>query len=133
MAERNALTRARIDALKPKETDYKVPDGGGLYLLVSTAGGKLWRLRYRRDGEQRQLAFGEYPDVSLKAVRDTRDKAQFQLAKGIDPNTVRNSARIGKEPDSFAVVAPEWFDKREPTWAPTPSPLVSSPMANSQT
>jgi hypothetical protein len=32
---------------KPKDKPYKLFDGGGLYLEVMPAGGKLWRLKYR--------------------------------------------------------------------------------------
>ena len=38
------LTVKQIDSSKPKEKDYKLSDGGGLYLLVKTNGGKYWRL-----------------------------------------------------------------------------------------
>ena len=41
-----ALTDAAIRAAKPRERDYKLADSGGLYLLVTPAGGKLWRLKY---------------------------------------------------------------------------------------
>jgi len=34
MAEWNVLIRARIDALKPRETDYKLPGGGSLSAAV---------------------------------------------------------------------------------------------------
>lgn len=41
------LTDIQVSKAKPRERDYKLTDGGGLYLLVTTAGGKLWRLKYR--------------------------------------------------------------------------------------
>ena len=41
-----ALTELAIKHLKAKPTVYRVADGGGLCLEVSTAGGKLWRWRY---------------------------------------------------------------------------------------
>ena len=34
-----ALTDTAIKAAKPKDCDYKIADGGGLYLLVTKAGG----------------------------------------------------------------------------------------------
>ena len=57
-----ALTDTAIRAARPKERDYKLADGGGLYLLVTKAGGKLWRLKYRTHGVERKLALGKYPD-----------------------------------------------------------------------
>ncbi|WBY06818.1 Arm DNA-binding domain-containing protein [Sphingomonas sp. 7/4-4] len=31
--------------------DYKLADGGGLYLLIRPNGSKLWRFKYRFDGK----------------------------------------------------------------------------------
>ena len=41
-----ALVRPPSKKRKPKSTAYKLTDGGGLYLLVTPSGGKLWRLDY---------------------------------------------------------------------------------------
>ena len=38
-----ALTDTAISEAKPKDEPYSVSDGGGLYLWVTPAGGKLWR------------------------------------------------------------------------------------------
>ena len=61
-----ALTDTAIRNAKPRERDYKLADGGGLYLLVTPAGGRLWRLKYRADGVERKLSIGKYPAVSLE-------------------------------------------------------------------
>jgi hypothetical protein len=53
------LTDARIRTAKPAEKPYKLADERGLYLLVNPGGGKLWRLKYRVDGKEKLLAFGE--------------------------------------------------------------------------
>ena len=54
------LTDAKVRSLKTRETQYKVSDSEGLYLLVSPSGGKLWRLAYRFHGKQKSLALGRY-------------------------------------------------------------------------
>jgi hypothetical protein len=41
------LSDAIIRNAKPKDGPYKLFDGGGLFLLIVPAGGKLWRLKYR--------------------------------------------------------------------------------------
>jgi hypothetical protein len=43
-----------------------------MYLEVSLAGGKLWRLKYRFGGKGKLLALGRYPEISLK-VSETPD------------------------------------------------------------
>ena len=41
------LNARQIDTAKPKEKEYKLTDGGGLYLLVKPNGARYWRLKYR--------------------------------------------------------------------------------------
>lgn len=115
------LSDAQIRALKPSVKATRHFDAGGLYLEVSPAGGKLWRLKYRVDGSEKRLALGKYPDVSLKDAREKRDEARQLLAKGIDPSTHRKAARASREATatSFEVIAREWFERMSPTWAPS--------------
>ena len=85
------LTDAKIRALHGKalkgEIVGKAADGGGL----NFQNGKYWRMSYRFDGKQKTLALGVYPDISLKAAREARDKARTLLAQGIDPNEQKKS------------------------------------------
>lgn len=41
------LNDTRIREAKPNDRDYKLSDFNGLYLLVRSTGGKLWRFAYR--------------------------------------------------------------------------------------
>jgi hypothetical protein len=59
------LTDTRIKTLKSGAAPVKVADSGGLHILVTPAGGKLWKLAYRFAGRQKTLSFGRYPDTSL--------------------------------------------------------------------
>ena len=58
---------------------YKLFDERGLFLLVTPAGGKWWRLRYKFDGKEKLLSLGVYPDVGLKDARTRRDDARKLL------------------------------------------------------
>nr|WP_230589562.1 Arm DNA-binding domain-containing protein [Bordetella hinzii] len=40
------LTDIKVRTAKPGEKNYKLADGGGLYLLVKADGGKYWRYDY---------------------------------------------------------------------------------------
>jgi len=108
------LTETAIKNAKPKEKDYNLSDGGGLQLLVTTAGGKLWRYRYRFDGKERApLAIGKYPEITLKDARERHAEARKLLAHGIDPNRVKKEERAAKEAttaNTFARIAEEWFE-----------------------
>lgn len=44
-------------------------DGDGLYLFLSSAGGKLWRMDYAFEGKRKTLSLGKYPAVGLKEAR----------------------------------------------------------------
>lgn len=47
--------------------------------MVTPAGGKWWRLRYRYDDKDKLLSLGVYPDVSLKGARERRDQLRKQI------------------------------------------------------
>lgn len=109
-----ALTATAINAAKAKDKPYKLTDTLGLYLLVTPAGGRLWRMNYRFSGKQKTLSFGSYPDVSLAKARDWRSSARELLAEGKDPAEVRKEeerAERGKSNASFRIIGDEWLDR----------------------
>ena len=89
-----SLTDAKLRALKPKVTSYKVSDAEGLHVLVPVNGSKLWRWAYRFGGKQKVLALGHYPDVSLLDARRARDDAKRLLGQGTDPSQARKLDRL---------------------------------------
>ncbi len=115
------LSDVKLRSAKPKDKDYKLTDGKGLYLLVTKTGGKLWRLDYRFAGKRKTLALGSYPEVSLTAARDKRTVAREQVASGIDPSEIvkAQKAAQGGEADNFEVVAREWHKKYSGSWSPS--------------
>ena len=50
------LTDTGIKNAKPRAKPYKLADGGGMYLLVTTKGQKWWRLDYRLHGKRKTLS-----------------------------------------------------------------------------
>jgi len=109
------LSNAAISGVKPREKPFKLADGGGLYLLVTPAGKRWWRLKFRVHGREKLLSFGIFPDVSLKEARDRRDDARRDLAKGIDPSVKRRAEKLAGG-NTFEAVAREWFEKFSPHW-----------------
>ena len=111
-----ALSDAAVRAAKPREAQYKLFDGGGLFLIVKPAGGKLWRLKYRHDGKEQQLTIGVFPEVGLKEARKRRDDAREQIADGLNPSQERKRAAIAQAiaaDNTFDLVAEEYIAKRE--------------------
>lgn len=91
------LTDIQIRNAKPKDKDYKIADGGGLYLFVTAIGGKLWRCDYRFYGKRKTLSFKAYPAISLVEARDEREKAKQLLAKGVDPGALKKEVAETKK------------------------------------
>lgn len=108
------LSDVKVKSAKPKDKQYKLPDGKGLFLLVLPSGGKYWHFRSKAGGKEKLMSFGTYPEVSLAAARDKRDEARKQIASGVTPADVRKaqkSARDEAEANSFEVIAREWHSK----------------------
>ena len=85
------LTDIRVSKAKSQKKQVTLFDGGGLFLLITPSGGKLWRFKYRFDGREKLLALGAYPEICLADARQRRDEARRQVAHGIDPGAVRKA------------------------------------------
>lgn len=122
------LSEVKVRNTKSQENEYKLFDGGGLFLLVTPSGGKLWNLKYRFEGKEKKLALGTYPEISLADARERRDKARRQLANGIDPRAVRKAQKQADtaETETFEVIAREWHTRFRPTWSPGHSVTIMS-------
>jgi integrase len=110
-----ALNDTVIKAAKPRQTNRKLADEKGLYLLVTPAGGKLWKVKFRHLGKEKKLSLGAYPDVSLAKARKLRDTAREQLAEGQDPALERRKAKFTAKLGAgvtFASVAKEYIDSK---------------------
>jgi integrase len=114
-----ALTIKEIENAKPMAKKYKMADGGGLCLLVAPSGAKLWVWRYRFDGSEKNMHFGEYPLLALKDARDLHFSAKKLLASGVNPMAERKAEAEAKQQEakalerkadsSFEKVARKWW------------------------
>ena len=113
------LSDAKVKNSKPKDADYKLADGFGLYLLVTPTGGKLWRLDYRFNQKRKTMALGVYPTVSLADARQRRDDAKRLLDANVDPSEVKKAQKEARHSagDTFEAVAREWYKARLETWS----------------
>jgi len=112
------LSDMKIQKIKAQDKPITLFDGGGLFLLITPSGGKLWRFKYRFNGKEKKIAFGAYPTISLLDARHKRDEAKRQLANGIDPAEVRQAQKQAniQETETFEVVAREWHNKFKANW-----------------
>ncbi|CAB1207561.1 tyrosine-type recombinase/integrase [Acinetobacter bouvetii] len=108
------LTDAQVRKIKPLDKKKRYSDEKGLYLEVTPAGGRFWRLKYRFNGRESTLTIGSYPEISLAQARRARDEARIQLYKNIDPNAVKNE-RLQQTDENllFKSLAMEWMEDRK--------------------
>lgn len=113
------LSEVKARNAKPKSKPYKIADGEGLFLLVTPAGGKYWRLKYFFEGKEKLLALGVYPEVGLADARERRRDARKLLSAGKDPAQEKKESKQQTRQNSancFESVAREWFENQKPGW-----------------
>jgi hypothetical protein len=116
-----SLTDAKVRAAKAKPRPYKLSDSGGLFVLVTPSGGKLWRLKFRHHGKEKSLALGAYPKISLQAARKQRDAACDALETGTDPAAEKKRQKravVDAAAITFEIVARQWHANHEHEWTP---------------
>jgi len=104
-----ALTDIEIRKARVSSKTYRLSDGGGLHLLVTPAGGKLWRWKYRVGGREKLMSFGRYPDVPLALARVRHAEARRLLATGADPMAERKAEKAAAA-TSFQSIASAWWE-----------------------
>jgi hypothetical protein len=101
-----------------EEGGNKLFDGGGLFLALMPSGSKKWRMKYRFNGKENLLTFGDYPTVTLADARQRRESVKRQLADGTDPALQREIDRqvaAAAADNTFKAVSDEWLRKMR--WA----------------
>lgn len=97
----------------------KHADGNGLYLELTKAGGRYWRMKYRFGGKEKRMAFGVYPAVSLKQARDLTNEARKVLADGGDPGELRRSEKVKvahEAVNTLEAVSRDWLTHQAARW-----------------
>lgn len=111
------LNDLAIRNAKPGDKDFKLADSGGLYLLITKSGSRLWRQKYRFNGAEKVLAHGKYPQVGLGAARSRRDQAKELLAAGKDPGAEKQIAKKAGD-GTFEAWAMAWHANQANGWEP---------------
>ena len=106
------LTIGAVKAAAPGPRAYKMFDASGMFLFVTPAGHKSWRLKYRWRGREKLLVLGRWPDMALPAARTARELAKQQLLAGVDPGKKADRG------DSFEVIARAWHAHQLERWSP---------------
>ena len=112
-----ALTDTQIRQAKPKIKDYKLFDGGGLFLLVTKSGGKHWKLKYKFDGKEKKLSLGTYPTVTLSEARILKEQYKQNITNKINPSDIKKQDKeiqlqeTESKTNTFKLIALERLEK----------------------
>ena len=115
------LNDRQIRNAKPAEAGKKAKlfDGGGLYLEVTPAGGKIFRLKYRIGGKEKTLTIGKYPAVSLSEARQAAENARRLLVSGQDPSEAKQQEKRERQAaalNTFESIARRWHTDNLHRW-----------------
>lgn len=123
MAKLNSdlLDDLTIKAAKPREKEYTLRDGNGLFLLVHPSGAKYFQLRTTLLGKPKKIQLGTYPLLSLaNARKEAREKRDMVKIDHVDPVIQAKLAKHQKRQDSqntFKLIAEEWLEIKQRTLA----------------
>lgn len=114
------LTVLQVKNAAPRDKDYGLADGGGLFLWIRAAGGKSWRFRFRLDGKQSHISLGTVDKVALAQARQLASEARQLVAQGMHPGLEREAkkaqAAIARA-NTFKGLALEWHQHKTPRWS----------------
>lgn len=114
------LSDLKIRNAKPTEVGYRLPDGDGLHLFVTPAGGKWWRIRFRFGGREQLLSIGSYPTMTLAQARERRAEVRADLKAKRDPRREAVpepvAAPVGP---TFREIALQWHAIEASRWKPS--------------
>jgi integrase len=133
MKTMSKLTAKHVENAKPKEREYKLADGSGLYLRVRATGAKSWLFCFRLPNNRRliSMTIGSVNDLSLKEARVSLPELRKLVAEGIDPRKARaaiqteNSQAITMQMlfnawiefhKATKKVTSEWIKRHEDRW-----------------
>lgn len=110
------LTEPKLKAAKSKDKEYKLFDGGGLYLLIRPTGKKYWKYKYRFHGKEKKLSIGVYPEIGLKQARQIHTQAKELLAQNIDPSLYKQREKerqVHIAINTFSALTSEWLEVKK--------------------
>ena len=114
------LTALQVKNAAPRERDYGLADGGGLFLWIRGAGGKSWRFRFRLDGKQSHISLGTVDKVTLAQARQLASESRQLVARGRHPGLERKVARAQaaiSRANTFKSLALEWHQHKSQRWS----------------
>lgn len=112
------LAVTQINNAKPRDKEYSLADGNGLYLRITPNGTKAWIFNYIHPvtKKRKNIGLGKFPEITLASAREKCRTMRQQVAEGIDPKTFRDNAAVAQQLSNEMTlirVAEEWFEVKK--------------------
>lgn len=112
------LSTTQVNKSKPKEKEYSLADGNGLYLRIKPNAAKLWIFNYIHPitKKRKNIGLGAFPDITLASAREKTRSMRQHVAEGIDPKTYRDNQQISAQialSSTLKAVGQEWFEVKK--------------------
>jgi len=92
------LTEVQLKALRAADDGARLSDGDGVFgVIYAKADGDVsvrFTMRYKAGGKSRDVRLGTWPKVSLRAMREERDRVRTEIKDRIDPLERRLAGRL---------------------------------------
>jgi len=127
------LTNTEVKQAKPKDSEYNLSDGKGLFLRVKPNNTNLWLFNYFKPFTEKRsnISLGQYPAIFLAKARSLRDEYRDLLANDVDPKDHRkylDSANQEAYSNTFEVVYQRWLATKEGQWSDSYRERLTSAM-----
>ncbi|MCB0697752.1 MAG: tyrosine-type recombinase/integrase [Chitinophagaceae bacterium] len=120
--------KSLITESKRAKKPLKKSDGRGLLLHAFPNGSAYWYHKYSYYGQHRQLAYGQYPLVSLAEARARHATSYLLITSGTDPFQLRQveteklkeEAMLAKNASNrtFEAISNAWHTRNLKKWSP---------------
>lgn len=123
------LSATKVIGAKPKEREYSLGDGGGLFLRVRPNGAKCWMFHYQTpadklNGRRSKISIGEFPAISLAEARQIGESHRGRLINGgIDPKAWKaqqqeqERQQLQADQNTFDRMAMAYIETRRSSWS----------------
>lgn len=100
------LTFLEIKKAQPKDKEYNLADGNGLYLRILPSGIKNWIANFRSNGKKISKKLGTFPEL---AIKDAREKLSLLKAQ----SKFEDSPEIKEKVHTFEEIYFEWIEVKK--------------------
>lgn len=115
-----SLSHTKISKTRATDKVQTLFDGNqGLYLEITPAGAKIWRMKFMLDRKTIKMTLGRFPAMSLKSARIQCCSLRNMIDMGIDPRAVKKAeveAEQQRKEQTFESLGMQWHTDKLSEW-----------------